>query len=144
MIDGGKGQLSSVMKIIDKLGLRDRLTVISLAKKREEIFLPEQSEPLVSGDPERAGVQVLRRLRDEAHRFAITFHRKKRSQRMQRSHLDQITGLGHHRQKILLEKFHSVDYIRQATVEQIAETDGIGKKLAQHIYNHFHPVSNAQ
>ena len=138
MIDGGKGQLSSVMKIIDKLGLRDRLTVISLAKKREEIFLPEQSEPLISGDPERAGVQMLRRLRDEAHRFAITFHRKKRSQRMQRSHLDQITGLGHHRQKILLEKFHSVDYIRQATVEQIAETDGIGKKLAQHIYNHFH------
>ena len=142
MIDGGKGQLSSVMKIIDKLGLRDRLMVISLAKKREEIFLPEQSEPSISGDPERAGVQVLRRLRDEAHRFAITFHRKKRSQRMQRSHLDQITGLGHHRQKILLEKFHSVDYIRQATVEQIAETDGIGKKLAQHIYDHFHAVSN--
>ena len=141
MIDGGKGQLSAVMKIIDKLGLRDRLTVISLAKKREEIFLPEQSEPLVGGDPERAGVQVLRRLRDEAHRFAITFHRQKRSQRMQRSHLDQITGLGHHRQKVLLEKFHSVEYIRQATVEQIAETDGIGRKLAQHIYNHFHPVT---
>jgi excinuclease ABC subunit C len=143
MIDGGKGQLSSVMKIIDKLGLRDRLTVISLAKKREEIFLPEHSEPLVSGDPERAGVQLLRRLRDEAHRFAITFHRRKRSQRMQRSHLDQITGLGHHRQKVLLEKFHSVEYIRQATVEQIAETDGIGKKLAQHIYNHFHLVDDA-
>lgn len=142
MIDGGKGQLSSVMKIIDKLGLRDRLTVISLAKKREEIFLPEQSEPLISGDPERAGVQVLRRLRDEAHRFAITFHRKKRSQRMQRSHLDQINGLGHHRQKVLLEKFHSVEYIRQATVEQIAETDGIGKKLAQLIYNHFHPQND--
>lgn len=138
MIDGGKGQLSAVMKIIDKLGLRDRLTVISLAKKREEIFLPEETEPLISGDPERAGVQVLRRLRDEAHRFAITFHRQKRSQRMQRSHLDQITGLGHHRQKVLLEKFHSVEYIRQATVEQIAETDGIGKKLAQHIYDHFH------
>ncbi|MBD2176374.1 excinuclease ABC subunit UvrC [Pseudanabaena sp. FACHB-1998] len=142
MIDGGKGQLSSVMKIIDKLGLRDRLTVISLAKKREEIFLPEQSEPLVGNDPERAGVQVLRRLRDEAHRFAITFHRQKRSQRMQRSHLDQITGLGHHRQKVLLEKFHSVEYIRQATVEQIAETEGIGKKLALHIYNHFHPTSS--
>jgi len=142
MIDGGKGQLSSVMKIIDKLGLRDRLTVISLAKKREEIFLPEQSEPLVGGDPDRAGVQLLRRLRDEAHRFAISFHRKKRSQRMQRSHLDQITGLGHHRQKILLEKFHSVDYIRQATVEQIAETNGIGKKLAQHIYNHFHSTAD--
>ena len=143
MIDGGKGQLSAVMKIIDKLGLRDRLTVISLAKKREEIFLPEQSEPLVGGDPERAGVQVLRRLRDEAHRCAITFHRQKRSQRMQRSHLDQITGLGPHRQKVLREKFHSVEYIRQATVEQITETDGIGRKLAQHIYNHFHPDESA-
>lgn len=142
MIDGGKGQLSSVMKIIDKLGLRDRLTVISLAKKREEIFLPEQSEPIVSGDPERSGVQLLRRLRDEAHRFAITFHRQKRSQRMQRSNLDQINGLGHHRQKILLEKFHSVEYIRQATIEQIAETEGIGKKLAQQIYNHFHMTAN--
>ena len=142
MIDGGKGQLSAVMKIIDKLGLRDRLTVISLAKKREEIFLPEQSEPLVSGDPERSGVQLLRRLRDEAHRFAISFHRQKRSQRMQRSHLDQIIGLGHHRQKVLLEKFHSVEYIRQATVEQIAETDGIGKKLAQHIYDQFHPTTD--
>ncbi len=142
MIDGGKGQLSAVMKIIDKLGLRDRLTVISLAKKREEIFLPEQSEPINDYDPERSGVQLLRRLRDEAHRFAITFHRKKRSQRMQRSHLDQIIGLGHHRQKVLLEKFHSVDYIRQATVEQIAETDGIGKKLAQHIYDHFHSTAN--
>jgi excinuclease ABC subunit C len=143
MIDGGKGQLSAVMKIIDKLGLRDRLTVISLAKKREEIFLPEQTEPLIGGDPERAGVQVLRRLRDEAHRFAITFHRQKRSQRMQRSHLDQITGLGHHRQKVLLDKFHSVEYMRQATVEQIAETDGIGKKLAQHIYEHFHPINDS-
>jgi excinuclease ABC subunit C len=142
MIDGGKGQLSAVMKIVDKLGLRDRLTVISLAKKREEIFLPEQSEPINDYDPERSGVQLLRRLRDEAHRFAITFHRKKRSQRMQRSHLDQIIGLGHHRQKVLLEKFHSVDYIRQATVEQIGETDGIGKKLAQHIYDHFHSTAD--
>jgi excinuclease ABC subunit C len=142
MIDGGKGQLSAVMKVIDKLGLRDRLTVISLAKKREEIFLPEQSQPLISGDPERAGVQLLRRLRDEAHRFAITFHRQKRSQRMQRSQLDQITGLGHHRQKVLLEKFHSVEYIRQASIEQIAETDGIGQKLAAHIYKHFHPNNN--
>jgi excinuclease ABC subunit C len=138
MIDGGKGQLSSVMTVITELGLDDELTVISLAKKREEIFLPNQSQPL-NVDAEHAGVQLLRRLRDEAHRFAITFHRKKRSQRMHRSFLDQIPNLGHHRQKQLLEKFHSLEYLRQASIEQIAETPGIGIKLAQHIHKHLHP-----
>lgn len=140
MIDGGKGQLSAVMAVIEDLGLAEQLRVISLAKKREEIFLPYQTQP-IGIDAEHAGVQLLRRLRDEAHRFAITFHRKKRSQRMQRSHLDQIPGLGHHRQKQLLEKFHSVEYVRQASVAQIAETPGIGDKLAQQIYAHFHPVT---
>ncbi len=139
MIDGGKGQLSAVMAVITDLGLENSLTVISLAKKREEIFLPGASEP-IGVDAEHPGVQLLRRLRDEAHRFAITFHRKKRAQRMQRSYLDQIPGLGHHRQKQLIAKFHSVDYVRQASVEQIAETDGIGAKLAQQIYAHFHPL----
>ncbi|MDX1976292.1 MAG: excinuclease ABC subunit UvrC [Pseudanabaenaceae cyanobacterium bins.68] len=138
MIDGGKGQLSAVMKVIEKLGLSSELRVISLAKKREEVFLPGESEPLAA-DAEHPGVQLLRRLRDEAHRFAITFHRQKRSQRMQRSHLDQIPGLGHYRQKQLLAKFHSVEYIRQATLAQIATTPGIGQKLAQIIYGYFHP-----
>ncbi len=138
MIDGGKGQLSSVMAVISELGLAEDLKVISLAKKREEIFLPHHSQPL-NVDPEHPGVQLLRRLRDEAHRFALAFHRKKRSQRMQRSFLDQIPGLGHHRQKQLLEKFHSVEYIRQASIEQIAETPGIGPKLAQQIHRHLHP-----
>jgi len=138
MIDGGKGQLSSVMAVIRDLGLDQDLRIISLAKKREEIFLPHQSQPL-NVDPEHPGVQLLRRLRDEAHRFAITFHRKKRSQRMQQSFLDQIPGLGYHRQKQLLEKFHSVEYIRQASIEQIAETPGIGAKLAQQIHRHLHP-----
>lgn len=138
MIDGGKGQLSAVMTVIAKLDLAEDLNVISLAKKREEIFLPGATTAL-DVDAEHVGVQLLRRLRDEAHRFAITFHRQKRSQRMQRSHLDQIPGLGHHRQKQLIAKFHSVDYIRQASADQIAETPGIGAKLAQQIYQYFHP-----
>jgi len=142
MIDGGKGQLSAVMAVITDLGLANDLNVVSLAKKREEIFLPNESEP-IGADAEHPGVQLLRRLRDEAHRFAITFHRQKRSNRMQRSHLDQISGLGHHRQKQLIAKFHSVDYIRQATAEQIADTPGIGTKLAQQIYQHFHPAYNS-
>jgi len=140
MIDGGKGQLSSVMAVIQDMGLADQFTVISLAKKREEIFLPDQSQP-IPVHPDHAGVQLLRRLRDEAHRFAVSFHRKKRSQRMHRSFLDQIPQLGHHRQKQLLEKFHSLEYLRQATVEQIAETPGIGMKLAHHIHRHLHPQS---
>jgi len=138
VIDGGKGQLSRVMEVIAELGLGEELRVISLAKKREEIFLPHQSQPLPV-DPDHPGVQLLRRLRDEAHRFALSFHRKKRSQRMQRSLLDEIPGLGFYRQKQLLEKFHSVEYLRQATVEQIAETPSIGRKLAQTIYQHLHP-----
>ncbi|MEI6428273.1 MAG: excinuclease ABC subunit UvrC [Pseudanabaena sp. ELA607] len=141
MIDGGKGQLSAVMNALRELDIADDLRVVSLAKKREEIFLPDQSMPL-STKPDQPGVQVLRRLRDEAHRFAISFHRKKRSQRMQRSHLDQINGLGHHRQKLLLEKFHSIDHIIQASVNQLAETPGIGPKLAQQIYQHFHPSAD--
>jgi excinuclease ABC subunit C len=141
MIDGGKGQLSAVMNALRELDIADDLYVVSLAKKREEIFLPDQSHPLPT-KPDQPGVQLLRRLRDEAHRFAISFHRQKRSQRMQRSHLDQINGLGHHRQKLLLEKFHSIDHIIQASVNQLAETPGIGPKLAQQIYQHFHPSAD--
>ena len=110
----------------------------SLAKKREEIFLPGESLPLKT-DAEQPGVQLLRRVRDEAHRFAVSFHRQKRTKRMRRSHLDQIPGLGHHRQKELLAYFRSVDYIRMATPEKLAEVPGIGPRLAQEIYHYFHP-----
>jgi excinuclease ABC subunit C len=138
MIDGGKGQLSAVMEVIKKFGLEDKFTVIGLAKKKEEIFLPGAKEPLPV-DRDHPGVQLLRRLRDEAHRFAVSFHRQKRSQRMQQSILDQVPGLGRQRQKILLDKFHTVEYLRQANLEQIAATKGIGKKLAHKIYTFFHP-----
>ncbi|WP_313926634.1 excinuclease ABC subunit UvrC [Anabaena sp. FACHB-1237] len=138
MIDGGKGQLSSVINILSEMGLLADLKVVSLAKKREEIFLPGESQPLET-DPEQPGVQLLRRLRDEAHRFAVTFHRQQRSEKFTRSHLDQIPGLGKHRQKLLLGHFRSVDYIREATLTQLMEVSGIGKKLAEEIYDYFHP-----
>ncbi len=139
MIDGGKGQLSAVVEVLREQDILEELRVISLAKKREEIFLPGESLPLET-DAEQPGVQVLRRLRDEAHRFAITFHRSQRSQRMKRSRLDEIPGLGHHRQKQLLAHFRSIDYLRMATPEQIAEVPGIGQKLAQQIHDYFNPV----
>ncbi|BAY44917.1 excinuclease ABC subunit C [Scytonema sp. HK-05] len=138
MIDGGKGQLSSVVAVLQEMNLLEDLRVVSLAKRREEIFLPGESEPLET-DAEQPGVQLLRRLRDEAHRFAVSFHRQQRSDKLKRSRLDEISGLGHHRQKQLLGHFRSVDYIRQATPAQIAEVPGIGPRLAQEIYDYFHP-----
>ena len=138
MIDGGKGQLSAVVKVLSTMELMEDLRVVSLAKKREEIFLPGETFP-VKTNSEQAGVQLLRRVRDEAHRFAVSFHRQKRTTRMRRSRLDEIPGLGHHRQKQLLAYFHSVDYIRIATPEQLAEVPGIGPRLAQEIYHYFHP-----
>jgi len=138
MIDGGKGQLSSVVAVLQEMNLLEDLRVVSLAKQREEIFLPGESQPLET-DAEQPGVQLLRRLRDEAHRFAVSFHRQQRSNQLKRSRLDEIPGLGHHRQKQLLGHFRSVDYIRQATAAQLAEVPGIGARLAQEIYDYFHP-----
>lgn len=138
MIDGGKGQLSAVVAVLREMNLLADLRVVSLAKQREEIFLPGESQPLET-DAEQPGIQLLRRLRDEAHRFAVSFHRQQRSEQFKRSRLDEIPGLGHHRQKQLLGHFRSVDYIRQATPAQIAEVPGIGPRLAQAIYNYFHP-----
>jgi excinuclease ABC subunit C len=137
MIDGGKGQLSAVVGVLQEMDLMKDVRVVSLAKKREEIFLPGESFPLETAS-EQPGVQLLRRLRDEAHRFAVTFHRQQRSDKLKRSRLDEIPGLGHHRQKQLLAHFRSVDYIRQATPAQLAEVPGIGSHIAQEIYDYFH------
>ncbi|PSO50183.1 MAG: excinuclease ABC subunit C [Cyanobacteria bacterium SW_9_44_58] len=137
MIDGGKGQLSAVVEQLQQMDLLGDLPVISLAKQREEIFLPGESLPLET-DAEQLGVQVLRRVRDEAHRFAVSFHRQQRTAKMQRSRLDDIPGLGFQRQQTLLAHFRSLEYIRQASLEQLQEVPGIGKSLAQQIYDYFH------
>jgi excinuclease ABC subunit C len=138
MIDGGKGQLSAVVTVLREMNLLEDVKVVSLAKQREEIFLPGESLPLET-DAEQPGVQLLRRLRDEAHRFAVSFHRQQRTTRMRRSSLDEIPGLGHYRQKQLLATFRSIDYIREASPEQLATVPGIGMQIAQQIYEYFHP-----
>jgi len=138
MIDGGKGQLSAVMNVLEELDLADKMCIVSLAKQREEIFVPNESLPLPT-DAEQAGVQLLRRVRDESHRFAITFHRQQRAVKQTRSYLDEIVGLGSHRQKQLLAHFHSIDYIRVASVEDLAKAPGIGAHTATVIYSYFHP-----
>jgi excinuclease ABC subunit C len=140
MIDGGKGQLSAVMKVIEELNLADKMCIVSLAKQQEEIFIPGESQPLPT-EPEQPGVQLLRRVRDESHRFAISFHRQQRSETQIRSRLDDIPGLGSHRQKQLLSHFHSIDYIRIATIEELCLAPGIGTRTANDIYTYFHPAN---
>jgi excinuclease ABC subunit C len=138
MIDGGKGQLSAVMEALRELDLHEDLVVCSLAKQREEVFLPGDREPLDS-EPDQLGVQLLRRLRDEAHRFAVSFHRQQRGERMKRSRLSDIAGLGPRRVRELLAHFRSIDAIQLASVEQIAAAPGMGPALARAVWEYFHP-----
>ena len=136
MIDGGKGQLGAAMAVLETLNVLKDVQIVSLAKQREEIFVPGSSHPLPT-NAEQPGVQLLRRVRDEAHRFAVSFHRQQRLKQGRRSVLDEVPGLGWQRQKQLLAHFHSVDYIRQASVQQLTEVPGIGQSLARTIYNYF-------
>ena len=138
MIDGGKGQLSAVVAQLQEMNLLSELRVVSLAKRYEEIFLPGEKQSLKT-EADQPGVMLLRRLRDEAHRFAVSFHRKKRMTRMRRSRLEDIPGLGHNRRKQLLASFRSIDYIREASPKQLATVEGIGPQLAKQIYEYFHP-----
>jgi excinuclease ABC subunit C len=139
MIDGGKGQLSAVMEALREMDLQEELVVCSLAKQREEIFVPGAKLPLES-EPDQLGVQLLRRLRDEAHRFAVSFHRQQRSDRMKRSRLSDIPGLGPKRVKELLGHFRSIDAIQLASAAAIAAAPGVGPALARQIWDYFHPT----
>ena len=141
VIDGGKGQLSSVVAALEDLKLDQNLNVISLAKKKEEVFIPKVKQSLVT-ELNQPGMLLLRRLRDEAHRFAITFHRQKRSQRMKRSQLNEIPGLGPQRIKLLLEDFRSIEAIQMATFSELSSTPGLGRSTADVIRNYFHPDKN--
>lgn len=143
MIDGGKGQLSAVMEALRELNLHEDLVVCSLAKQREEVFLPGATQPLES-EPEQLGVQLLRRLRDEAHRFAVSFHRQQRGERMKRSRLSDIPGLGPKRVRDLLAHFRSIDAIQLADVSQIAAAPGMGPSLARQVWTYFHPEAEAE
>ena len=143
MIDGGKGQLSAVMEALRELNLHEDLVVCSLAKQREEVFLPGAREPLDT-EADQLGVVLLRRLRDEAHRFAVSFHRQQRGERMKRSRLSDIAGLGPKRVKDLLAHFRSIDAIQLASPEQIAAVPGIGPAMARHVWEYFHPAAEGE
>jgi excinuclease ABC subunit C len=128
IVDGGKGQLSSAMKSIDKLGLREKVTVIGIAKKLEEIYFPGDSVPLYL-DKNSISLKIIQHLRNEAHRFGINFHRDKRSTEMIKSDLDQINGIGPKTKEILLKNFGSVDKIKDASPSEIENVVGHSKMV---------------
>ncbi len=130
-MDGGKGQLSSACKELQRLGLHD-LPIIGLAKEFEEIYRPGSSTPLRL--PEDSGaLRLLQRIRDEAHRFANGYHQLLMKRRVAESILDDCPGVSENRKAILLKEFGSVARLRKATVDEIAATEGIGRKLAEQV-----------
>lgn len=135
VIDGGKGQLSSALEVIRGLGLHE-VPVIGLAKREEEIFVEGQSESIML-DKESPALHLIQRLRDEAHRFAITYHRKLRGKRNLVSILDHIDGIGPKRRQALWHKFESLDAMKQATTEELAAVDGMNSAVAQKLYDFF-------
>ncbi len=139
MIDGGKGQLNAAIKALKELNLEEEVTICSLAKKNEEIFIPGITKSLDTHENQK-GVLLLRRVRDEAHRFALSFHRDKRSKRMNRSQLSQISGLGPSRIRELLEHFKSIDAIRIASKEDLSKVKGLGKNSVNDIYEYFNEL----
>lgn len=139
VIDGGKGQLSSAVKALDKLGLRGKISIIGIAKRLEEIYFPGDSVPLYINKNSET-LKVIQHLRDEAHRFGITFHRNKRSKSFIDSELNTINGIGEKTAEKLLKDFKSVKNVRTLGVDELSQS--VGKAKAQIVYNYFQSKGN--
>ena len=139
VIDGGKGQLSSVMDIVKQINhpVINNIQIISLAKRIEEVFLPGKSEPIII-DHHHYSLKLLQRLRDESHRFAITFHRTLRGKGMLTSILDDIPGVGQKRKMLLLKHFKTLEELKSATLDELENISGINKNTALNIYKALH------
>ena len=137
LVDGGKGQLTSAVKILDSLGLSDEIPVASLAKQFEEVFVPWQRESIRIPRQSEA-LYMLQRIRDESHRFAITFHRQLRDKRMTKSVLDDIPGLGPSRKKRLIKELGGVRAVQQAHVVELKELSWLPDTVAETVYDHLH------
>jgi excinuclease ABC subunit C len=135
VVDGGAPQVAAAARALAELGVTD-VALCGLAKRLEEVWVPHSPDPLILPRTSE-GMYLLQRIRDEAHRFAITFHRSRRSKVMLESVLDEIEQLGHIRRAALLDRFGSVGAIRKASVAEIAATPGIGEKIASIIWNHL-------
>ena len=135
VIDGGKGQLSVIKEVFEEYEIAD-IDLISLAERDEEIFTLFQEEPICL-DKRDYALKVLQRIRDEAHRFAITYFRSLHSKRNLASVLNEIEGIGEKKRKAILDEFKTIDKIMDASVDELCKVDGIGKELAEKIRNYF-------
>jgi excinuclease ABC subunit C len=132
IVDGGKGQLGRAVRVLESYGLQERVPVVGLAKQQEELFQPEVAEPVVLPRHSQA-LYLIQRIRDEAHRFAITAHRKKRTKIGLASRLDSISGVGPNRRKAMLMHFGSIEAIKDASIEELAAVKGVTLQVARSI-----------
>jgi excinuclease ABC subunit C len=140
LIDGGKGQLNAALDALKKVGIHEQ-PIIALAKRLDEVFIPGMVESQMI-KRESSGLRLLQRIRDEAHRFAITYHRSLRKKRTLHSDLETITGLGPARRDALLRHFGSMKKIKAASVEELQTVKGVSLSLAKEIYGYFHPENS--
>jgi len=131
-VDGGKGQLARAVAVLERFELTGRVPVVGLAKQQEELFLPGQRLSVMLPRHSQ-GLYLVQRIRDEAHRFAITAHRKARTRQGLASRLDAIPGIGPARRKQLLQRFGSLEGIQQASLEDLMSLKGITEEIARHL-----------
>jgi len=130
IIDGGKGQLSAALEVLDEFKLRESIPIVGLAKQHEELFFPGRSESLML-PRDSQGLFLIQRIRDETHRFGVTYHRKLRSKSATRSTLDDIEGIGPKRRQALMKQFGSLKAMREASIEDLAAVPGMNRKAAE-------------
>ena len=136
VIDGGKGQLGMACGVLENLNLT-HIPIIGLAKEFEEIYIPNAKRPVIIPKNNKA-LHLLQQVRDESHRFAITYHRKLRSKNIQASSLDDIVGIGKKRKIALLKEFGNIENIKKASIDELAKIDGMSRKTAENVYNYYH------
>jgi excinuclease ABC subunit C len=139
LVDGGKGQVSATKRVVDELGLTDEIPVAGLAKRFEEVYVPDRSEPVAIPRGSEA-LFMLQRIRDEAHRFANSFHRERRSKRMTVSALDGIPGLGEVRRKKLTKAFGGVNAVKRADLDELRALSFLPDAVAEAVHTKFHPT----
>ena len=136
VIDGGKGQLGTACEVLDELNLA-HIPIIGLAKEFEEIYIPNSKRPITIPKNNKA-LHLLQQVRDESHRFAITYHRKLRSDNISESSLDDIPGIGKKRKINILKEFGTMDKVKNASVEELAKIKGMNEKVATNVYEYYH------
>ncbi|MDO5849385.1 MAG: excinuclease ABC subunit UvrC [Methanobrevibacter sp.] len=136
VIDGGKGQLGMACQVLKENNL-EHIPIIGLAKEFEEIYIPNTSRPIIIPKDNKA-LHLLQQVRDESHRFAVTYHRKLRSKKISESSLDNVPGIGQNRKRNLLKELGSIDKVKEATVDQLANVKSMNRKVAENVYNYYH------